>query len=182
MAHLSQSGSAPRLARNRAVPLRAVTLATNVLFVWTTWRSAFGAGLSLRLVALTFFAHVGCGGAAPTPAISDQVAQVDVRLSLPPPGARSIGAIEAVHGRGCGSYGRAGTMEGALANLKTEAARRGANYVHVTRSIPPHLSGVCFDQRFQLAGIAYVIGSGYSAADEIELPERDGGPPDGGAP
>ena len=52
-------------------------------------------------------------------------------------------------------------MEGALAALKAAAARRGANYVHLTGRFPPHDERLCFDQRFRMTGVAYAISDGY---------------------
>lgn len=113
----------------------------------------------------TLFSLACCAPAAPIPAVSPQADAVDVRLSQPPAGARALGNLEAVHGRGCGSVGEIGTEEGALAILKTEAAKRGANYVYVAGRFPPHPETMCFDQSYRITGIAYIVPDGYPPDD-----------------
>jgi hypothetical protein len=101
----------------------------------------------------------GCGVAASVPPVSATAAKVNVVKSDPPAGAQLIGPVEGTHGSGCGMYGRKGTFEGALATLREEAARKGANYVTLVMVTEPHSENGCFDQEFRVRGMAYKTGT-----------------------
>lgn len=112
-------------------------------------------------IATTLLCFVaGCGAAAAVPTVSPAASKVVVRKASPPPGATEVGAIEVEHGSGCGMYGRAGTLEGAMALMKEEAHRRNADYVELLMATEPHSESGCFDQTFKLKGMAYKLGSG----------------------
>lgn len=98
------------------------------------------------------------GGMAPLPpTTSARAAEVTVAKSDPPPGSTDLGPLEVVHGYGCGGFGDTGTFEGAMIMLRNAAAERGANYVMLVATMPPHSTAGCFDDGFVLQGIAYRV-------------------------
>ena len=91
----------------------------------------------------------------------------------PPSGARLVGPISATHGNGCGIANQRGTEEGATAALREAAARRGATFVKVTKTIKPYPGHDCFHQEFTLEGLAYSVDDvkpGASAAVSAPAP------------
>lgn len=106
-------------------------------------------------IALALAFATACGGTAPTPATSPQARAVEVGKSDPPAGATELGVIEVEHGDGCGMYGTKGTLEGAIALLKEEAVRRGANYVELLTLTEPHAEHGCYVQAYKARGMAY---------------------------
>jgi len=94
---------------------------------------------------------------ATPPAATGGVRPIAVAKADPPPGARSLGAIEVVSGHGCGLYGTNGSYEAAVAELRGETEARGGDYVRVTRVIEPHVEGGCYDVRFVIRGVVFRV-------------------------
>lgn len=119
------------------------------------------------VLALACLVALSCGGPARIRSLSRVEDQVEVRTAPPPEGAQAMGAVKATHGGGCGLYGRIGSLKGALSLVKVEAARRGADYVHVVEIEPPHKKGLCADQRFRISGLAYRVGRSKNALPTV---------------
>lgn len=77
-------------------------------------------GLSLMTLFVAF-AFTGCGGVAARIDLVPGAAEVRTAKSDPPPAFVEIGPIEAVHGSGCGGFGKLGTYEGAYNTLRNKA-------------------------------------------------------------
>jgi hypothetical protein len=107
------------------------------------------------LLVIPMMALAACGATAAAVVPSPGAATVKVTKADPQGGCSEVGPIEGIHGSGCGSFGRAGTYEGAYATLKNEAVAKGANYVRIDQQIQPHSEAGCFDQRFVIRGVAF---------------------------
>lgn len=66
-----------------------------------------------------------------------------------------IGPVSGSHGKGCGGFGYTGTYEGAMRNLKDNAAIMGADHIQIFTINQPYLSGDCFVNRFSINGTAF---------------------------
>jgi hypothetical protein len=97
----------------------------------------------------------GCTAAAVT--VAPEAVRVQVGDQPPSGRYEQVGAITARHGGGCGLYGSQGNFEGAVAILKNKAAAMGANYVHILRTLPEHMTGICLDRAFLIDGMAYKV-------------------------
>jgi len=106
-------------------------------------------------VQATLLSLAACNGVAAVPASSPPAQQVRVENREPPAGAMPLGAIAVTHGQGCSFTGDRGTREGATALLKEAAAKRGANFVQVTKVIEPYSGHDCYHREFKLEGLAY---------------------------
>jgi hypothetical protein len=108
------------------------------------------------------------------------------RLAPPVPGAEKvtigkgdpadnyadIGPVSGAHGKGCGGFGTTGTYEGAIRNLKDNAARMGADYVQIFTINQPHLSGNCFDNLYSISGTAFKKIREQPSPTQISTPEK----------
>ena len=109
-----------------------------------------------RLLARASLLSIGaCNGVAAVPALSPQSQQVRVEERDPPPGATALGAIAVTHGQGCSFSGDNGTREGATALLKDAAAKRGANFVQVTKVVEPYSGHDCYHREFKMEGLSF---------------------------
>ena len=69
--------------------------------------------------------------------------------------------MDATNGGGCGGYGRIGSYDGAVIDLRNRTAAVGGDYVEIVAMVPPHQSGgLCVDDTFAIHGIAYKPGGG----------------------
>ncbi|MDX2021263.1 MAG: DUF4156 domain-containing protein [Deltaproteobacteria bacterium] len=109
----------------------------------------------LLSIALSGLALAACGTTAPAVVLRPGANAVKVAKAEPPDGCVEVGPIEAIHGSGCGGFGREGTYEGAYMTLKNKADERQANFVRADQQIPPHSENGCFDQRFVIRGVAF---------------------------
>jgi hypothetical protein len=100
--------------------------------------------------------------------------QVEARKADPPPGAREVGPIEAVHGSGCGLIGEKGSYESALAVLRNMAAEKNADYVQILSMTEPHSEHGCFDQRFIIRGMAFQVRGAAAAPSAPPATTGDG--------
>jgi hypothetical protein len=92
---------------------------------------------------------LGCDPTPPRPLTPEALA-VEVRKADPPRGATDLGPITATDGFGCGALASTGTYEGAVANLRREAAKRGANYAEIVGVVEPHFTGDCDNNTFTI--------------------------------
>lgn len=91
---------------------------------------------------------VGCD---PTPPpLTPKALAVQVRKADPPPGSTDLGPITATDGFGCGVLSSNGTYEGAVASLRRDAAKRGANYAEIVGIVEPHFTGDCDNNTFTI--------------------------------
>jgi hypothetical protein len=97
------------------------------------------------VVALAF----GCDPTPPKPLTPEALA-VQVLKTEPPQGSRDLGRITATDGFGCGVFASTGTYEGAVANLRRDAAKRGANYAEILGVVEPHFTGDCDNNTFTI--------------------------------
>src|SRR3954464_13622946 len=111
-----------------------------------------------RLTAIYLAALTACLNNASVPALSPAARAIQVTNADPPPGARLIGPLSATHGNGCGIANQRGTEAGATAALREAAARHGANFVKITKTVTPHPGHECFHQEFTIEGLAYHVG------------------------
>jgi hypothetical protein len=111
-------------------------------------RFVFGLGLLLPAI--------GCVKAG-APSMSPRAHVVQVEKAAPPAGSRLIGPIEGIDGRGCGAIEKEGTFDGALAALKAEGVRQGADYIEIISETEPHPETDCFDQEYRIRGMGYKL-------------------------
>lgn len=110
-----------------------------------------------RLTAIYLTALAACLNNASVPPLSPAAQAIQVTDADPPPGARLIGPLSATHGKGCGIANQRGTEAGATAALREAAARHGANFVKITKTVTPHPGHECFHQEFTIEGLAYSL-------------------------
>jgi hypothetical protein len=110
----------------------------------------------LRLFALTVAFVFGCGTATPAPApATGPGASIRVDKSPPAAGAQALGTLQAVDGKGCGLFGTLGTYEGAVAKLREQAQKVGADYVQLTSVTEPRAERQCVEKEYKLTGVAF---------------------------
>jgi hypothetical protein len=110
----------------------------------------FGWPLSIAWLA-------SCGASAPPPAaLNAEEAIIEISAAAPA-GAAPLGALEASDGQGCGVFGQDGTRARVDAALRKAAAKRGANYVQVTKEEAPHMTRACFDHLFRVQALAFRV-------------------------
>lgn len=66
-----------------------------------------------------------------------------------------IGPVTGLNGSGCGAFGRMGTYEGAVTNIRNKAAQMGADYVQIMVIKEPHQTYNCYVNTYQINGTAY---------------------------
>jgi hypothetical protein len=108
---------------------------------------------SLRCLALTGALVLGC--AAKPPPVKGPADAVRVEKEPPVAGARALGSLRATDGQGCGLFGTLGSYEGALAKLREQAYKLGADYVQITSVTEPHPDHECVQKEYKLTGVAY---------------------------
>jgi hypothetical protein len=96
-----------------------------------------------------------CGGTAARIDLVPRAADVRTGKSDPPEGFVEIGPIEAVHGNGCGGFGKLGTYEDASNILRNKAVQMGATYVRINTITEPHSEPGCYEDTFVIRGTAY---------------------------
>lgn len=79
-------------------------------------------------VASTICLMVACGGGI---ALSPSARNLVVANRPAPVGARRVGPVEVVSGKGCGNSGEVGSADAALKLLRVEGASRGADYLEL---------------------------------------------------
>ena len=109
---------------------------------------------SLRFFPLTAALVFGCATATPAPATGPG-ATIRVDKSPPAPGAQPLGTLRAVDGKGCGLFGTLGTYDGALAKLREQAQKVGADYVQLTSVAEPRPNHQCVEKEYTLTGVAF---------------------------
>lgn len=117
---------------------------------------------AIRLLPFAFFLVfplTACGGVAANTQLVPGAAEVRTGKSDPPEGFVEIGPIEAVHGTGCGAFGKLGTYEGAYSVLRNKAAEMGATYVRINTMTEPHSEASCYNNTFVIRGTAYRPGT-----------------------
>lgn len=92
---------------------------------------------------------VGCDPTPPQP-LTPKALAVQVLKADPPPGSTDLGRITATDGFGCGVFASTGSYEGAVANLRRDAAKRGANYAEIVGVVEPHFTGDCDNNTFTI--------------------------------
>lgn len=101
---------------------------------------------------------VGCS--TPPPKLISGAETVRVGKSDPDSSHQYVGEITAIDGNGCGAYGRRGTYQGAITNLRNQAYTMGADYVQITnQTAPRRTDNQCFFNEYQLDGTAYRSGN-----------------------
>lgn len=68
----------------------------------------------------------------PPPKLISGAETVRVGKSDPDASHQYVGEITAIDGNDCGAYGRRGTYQGAITNLRNQAYTMGADYVQIT--------------------------------------------------
>jgi hypothetical protein len=96
------------------------------------------------------------------PAANDEARSIHVGKADPPPGSRELGAVAGMHDRSHGD----GTYEGALALLRDEAAKLGADYVEIMEISEPHTRSPPMDGTFIIRGMAYKLPGGSANPSE----------------
>lgn len=129
--------------------------------------------MKLAFLLVMVVAAAGCAEAAPV-SLTPAAQQVEARKSDPPPGAREIGPVEVTHGSGCGGFGEKGAYESALALLRNTAAEKNANYVQILSLTEPHTEGKCFDNRFVIRGMAFLVSGAAVASNAPPAISADG--------
>jgi hypothetical protein len=109
----------------------------------------------LLISSLVVGALTACGGVAARIDLVPGAADVRTGKADPPERFIEIGPIEAVHGSGCGRFGKLGTYEGAYNMLRNKAAQIGATYVRIDTITEPHSEPGCYDDTFVIRGTAY---------------------------
>jgi len=107
---------------------------------------------SLRLALLAGFG-VACN--SPVPAQSAAARNVVVSDEPAPSSYVRLKELSVKSGSGCGVLGKAGSREGAEAQLREDAAKLGASYVQLTRAQAPRPNHQCLEHEHQLSGVAY---------------------------
>jgi hypothetical protein len=107
---------------------------------------------SLRLALLAGFA-AACN--SPLSAQSAASRNVVVSDEPAPSGYVRLKELSVKSGRGCGVLGKAGSREGAEAQLRGDAAKLGASYVQLTQVQAPRPNHQCLEHEHQLRGVAY---------------------------
>src|SRR3974390_2831496 len=98
----------------------------------------------MRLGLLAWVALLGRGcGSAPPVTLAPDAEGVQADKLAAPPGARSLGPVEASNGGGCGLFATKGTYEGAPSELRNRAAELGGNYVQIDAVTEPHDDSGC---------------------------------------
>jgi hypothetical protein len=111
---------------------------------------------SLRFLPLTVALVFGCATATPAPApATSPGAAIRVDKAPPAPGAQALGTLRAIDGKGCGLFGTRGTYEGALAKLREQAQKVGADYVQLTSVTEPLPNHQCVEKEYTLTGVAF---------------------------
>lgn len=97
--------------------------------------------------------------------------QVQVSKGDPPAGSVEIGALTAVHGKGCGAFGFLGDYENARTELRNAAHQARADYVRLDLATEPHLATQqCYDNRFTLMGVGYRLPTTATGAPASVVP------------
>ena len=112
------------------------------------WQRWFG---SLALLLL------GCSRPNGPEAFSASVNGLRVETSDPPLGARLVGPIRGGDGPDCAPLERRGTEQGALADLRKDADKRGIDFVKVTAIVKPYSDHTCVHKRYQIDGVGYAV-------------------------
>jgi hypothetical protein len=105
------------------------------------------------------------------PTMSVEARSIQVGKADPPPGSRELGAVAGEHDRSHGD----GTYEGALASLRNQAAKLGADYVELISISEPHTRMPLMDGTFIIRGMAYKLPEGAANAP-AETPATSGTP------
>jgi len=111
------------------------------------------------MVGALLLSLAACATSTPNvPSLSPQARVVRVGESEPPPGASALGPIAVVDGKGCDIFNaEMGTLEGATAALKEAAARKGADFVKVTKVVKPYSGHDCYHREFKMEGLCYQL-------------------------
>ena len=121
-------------------------------FVTKTWVVGLCGGFALFGSACVYHAAI-----AP---LTPGARGVRVEQAEPPAGSTLIGKVQGTNGQGCGLLaGGRGTKDGATAAIKEDAARRGADFVQLTRKQEPYAGHDCFHQEFTLEGLGFRVAS-----------------------
>ena len=94
-------------------------------------------------------------GCAPAVLLTEPARNVIVSREPPSAGAVHPGVVVGSHGAGCGFGGLRGSRDGAMADLRNEAATLGANYVKILEEVEPHKEPGCLDNEYRIEGTAY---------------------------
>jgi hypothetical protein len=114
--------------------------------MFSTWRA-------LRLF-IAVAVSAGCAAFAPKPKSADPIR---VEKDAPPSGARALGELSAVDGKGCGLFGTLGSYDGAVAKLRARANALGADYVQITQVKEPQPNHECVEKEYAITGLAYRV-------------------------
>jgi hypothetical protein len=113
-------------------------------------KSSSGSISVVTSIALLF----GCAQSAP-PALGPD--PIRVERDAPPAGARALGQLKAVDGKGCGVFGTQGSYEGAVARLREQARTLGADYLQVTDVKVPPPNHECLEKEYTVTAVAYRV-------------------------
>ena len=128
------------------------------------------------LAALMVFV-TACASTRVIPVLSPRARGVRVEKGEPPPGASPVGQIEATDGKGCGIGGDLGTDEGATFLMKEAAARRGIDFVKVTKVKKPYSGHDCYHQEYTIQGVGYALPKVVPAPAPAQAPVAVSAPP-----
>jgi hypothetical protein len=106
-------------------------------------------------IVLAVAASPGCNPEPPP--LSPRAKAVQVLQADPPAGSTDLGGITAYDGIGCGPLSDDGTFDGAIAQIRREAAARGGNYVEMIGIIPPRFKDGCQNHTFTIIGRVFRI-------------------------
>jgi hypothetical protein len=97
------------------------------------------------------------------PPLTPQARAVQVVKADPPEGSTDLGAITAYDGFGCGALASDGTYEGAVADLRRQAAAKGANYAEIVGIVEPHEKDGCENRTFTIHAHLFHVAASPSA-------------------
>lgn len=107
------------------------------------------------LVIIVIAAAMVSGCARQSIRLSPGANVVKVAKSDPTDNYTEIGPVSGLHGNGCGGFGRMGSYEGAVTDLKNRAYSMGADYVQIMTISEPHAAPGCFVNTYKISGTAY---------------------------
>ena len=109
-----------------------------------------------KLLIIVVLAVVAVSGCARKPIrLSPGANVVKVAKSDPTDNFTEVGPVSGFHGNGCGGFGRLGSYEGAVTDLKNKAHSMGADYVQIMTISEPHAAPGCFVNTYKISGTAY---------------------------
>jgi hypothetical protein len=109
---------------------------------------------ALLLVLFALVITAGCVPTAPL-VLTPEAQRIQVGQADPGQGYLVIQGIDAIDGSGCGAFGSRGTFNGALLQLRYDAALVHADYIKIISTKEPYGDQHCFHNEYSISAIAY---------------------------